>query len=178
MPCTNCTPSHNGRCENFGGAPTSGASGVTPPANQPEPHPSKEPRPLADATEPMAGTTADRRIGHPGAALDNRLPAKEFAMRTPPASTVPSPWVGTARQDESLDLAAVEDPNEMLNSSSLETVKDLPPFTSLTAPNFRWGDMDGIAFSSIVDKAYEAAVHWKRNLFEIPRCKAGTEFVR
>jgi len=97
----------------------------------------------------------------------------------PSASTVLSPWVGPARQDESLDFMSVAEAEALVEDHSpLETVKDLPPFTALSAPNFRWGDISGTAFSSKVNKAYEEAVHWKRNLFEIPRGKAGMEFVR
>ena len=70
----------------------------------------------------------------------------------------------------------VEDPNELTNSSPLKKVKDLPPFTALNAPNFRWGGIDGAAFSVKVDKAYEEVVHRKCNLFEIPRGQVGTEF--
>ena len=176
--CTNCTPCHNGRCENYGAAPVCQASVVTPPTNQPEPQPSKEPSPLADASEHVARTTVGSWRVEPGAALDNHIPAKECAMRTLPTCTIPSPPVRLVRQDDSPDSAVVEDHTEMFNSSSLKPVKDLPPFASLVAPNFRWGDIDGIAFTSKVDKAYEEAVHWKRNLFEIPRGKAGTEFVR
>ena len=172
--CTNCTPCHNGRCENYGAAPVCQASG----ANQPEPQPSKEPSPLADASEHVARMTAGSWRVEPDAALDNHLLAKECAMRMPPTCTIPSPPVVPVRQDDSPDSAVVEDHTEMFNSSSLKPVKDLPPFASLVAPNFRWGDIDGIDFSFKVDKAYEEAVHWKRNLFEIPRSKAGTEFVR
>ena len=178
MSCTNCTPCHNGKCENYGAAPVCQASGVTPPANQPEPQPLKEPSPLANASEHMAGMTAGSWRVEPGAALDNHLLAKECAMRMLPSCTIPSPPVGPVRHDDSPDSAVVEDHSEMFNNSSLKPVKDLPPFASLVAPNFRWGDIDGIAFSSKVDKAYEEAVHWMCNLLEIPRGKAGTEFVR
>ena len=78
--CTNCTPCHNGRCENYGAAPVCQASG----ANQPEPQPSKEPSPLADASEHVARMTAGSWRVEPDAALDNHLLAKECAMRMPP----------------------------------------------------------------------------------------------
>ena len=94
------------------------------------------------------------------AALGNHIPAKECAMRTPPTCAIPSPPVRLIGQDDSPDSAVVEDHTKMVNSSSLKPVKDLPPFASLLAPNFRWGDIDGIAFSSKVDKAYEEAVHF------------------
>ena len=168
-PCTNCTPSHNGRSENLHGA--------LPPAYQPEPHPSKKLRPVAEATELMGRMNADRG-GDYGVLLDNRLPAKECAMRTP---IITSSRVESSRQNENLNLRSIEvseDPKELTNSSPQKTAKDRPPFTALSVPNFRWGDIDGAAFSSKVNKAYEAAVHWKRNLFKIPRGRVGIEFVR
>lgn len=32
--------------------------------------------------------------------------------------------------------------------------RDLPPFNSLSLPNFRWGDLDGEAFTSVLNRAY------------------------
>ena len=94
MSCTNCTPCHNGRCENYGAARVFQVSGVTPPANQPEPRPSKEPSPVADASEHVARTTVGSWTVKPGAALDNHLPTKECAMRMSPTCTIPLPLVG------------------------------------------------------------------------------------
>lgn len=34
-------------------------------------------------------------------------------------------------------------------------VPDLPSAEQLGPPNFRWGSLDGISFSLIIDKAYE-----------------------
>ena len=177
-PCTNCTPSRSGRCENYDGPLACGVAGANPPAHQPIPHPSKEPRLLVEETESVGRMTVGGG-GDRGVLLDNRLPGKEFATLS--ASIITSSLVVSTKQDESPDLRStevVEDPNELTNSSPLKTVKDLPPFTTLSAPNFRWGDIDGAAFSVKVDKAYEEAVHWKRNLFEVPKGKVGAEFVR
>jgi hypothetical protein len=41
-----------------------------------------------------------------------------------------------------------------------------------------WGDMTGEAFSLLIDKAYNEIVHYKSNLFGIPRGRAGTLFVQ
>jgi len=83
---------------------------------------------LAEATESMCETTAGRIGGGCDAVFDNHLPPKEFAMRTPSVSTVPSPWVGPARQDESPDFMSVAEAEALVEDHSpLETVKDLPP---------------------------------------------------
>ncbi len=49
----------------------------------------------------------------------------------------------------------------------------LPPAEELIPPNFRWGDLDGSKFCSSIDRVYEKAIHWKGNLFEVPRGGAG-----
>ena len=188
--CTNCTPRHKGRCENLDGAPLCGTADVTPPANQPEPEPDPgsdplgELWPMAEGTETSEEMTAGRLGGVWVADLDNCLHAMEFATRMPPIpiSTVPSPRMGSARQEESPDISPeveTEDPNEMVDSSSLNSVKDIPSipsFIPLCVPNFRWGEFSGSTISSKVDDAYEAAIHWKRNLFDVPKGKVGSEF--
>ena len=60
----------------------------------------------------------------------------------------------------------------------LASHNDLPHFNTTNLPNFVWGDTDGETLSSRLKKAYEEVVSWKRNLFEVPRGKAGTDFVR
>ena len=53
----------------------------------------------------------------------------------------------------------------------------LPPAEELMTPNFSWGDLDGSMFCSSIDRVYEEAIHWKRNLLEVPRGGAGKSFV-
>ena len=55
---------------------------------------------------------------------------------------------------------------------------DLPPFTDLVPPSFMWGDLGSSVFSVRINEVYEEAVHWRRNLFAVPRGKAGLLFVR
>ena len=115
---------------------------------------------MREATELMGRMNVDRG-GDYGVQLDSCLPAKECVTRTLSAPIITSSRVESSDQNESFDLRSIEvleDPKELTNSSPLKTVKDLPPFTALSAPNFRWGDIDGAAFSSKVDKAYEAAL--------------------
>lgn len=54
---------------------------------------------------------------------------------------------------------------------------DLPPFPALSFPSFTWGDIDGHSCCSRIDEVYEKIVHWRRNLFEVPRGKVGEDFV-
>ena len=90
---------------------------------------------MAEGTETSEEMTAGRLGGVWVADLDNRLPAMEFATRMPPIpiSTIPSPRMGSARQEESPDISPeveTEDPNEMVDSSSLNSVKDIPSIPS------------------------------------------------
>ena len=69
-----------------------------------------------------------------------------------------------------------------LSVGSCETVDPVEPpvpdLPQLGQPNFRWGNLDGNSFSRAIDKAYEETVHWKCNLFDVPRGNAGTLFVQ
>jgi len=41
----------------------------------------------------------------------------------------------------------------------------------------RWGELDGFDLSNKVDKIYLEVSRWRRNLFYLPTCKAGQEFI-
>ena len=55
---------------------------------------------------------------------------------------------------------------------------DFPSPEPMGPANFVWGSLDGKTFSKQIDEAYEVIVHWKRNLFKVPRGRPGTQFVR
>ena len=42
---------------------------------------------------------------------------------------------------------------------------------------FRWGELDASAFTSLLDSAYQEIVHWRRNCFSIPKGHVGIVFV-
>ena len=42
--------------------------------------------------------------------------------------------------------------------------------------NFRWGDLSGNEFVIQIQTAYAEVVHWRQNLFKIPRGRSGKEF--
>ena len=44
--------------------------------------------------------------------------------------------------------------------------------------SFKWNNIDGTEFCSLIDGAYEEIVHWKRNIFLVPSGRSGKEFVR
>ena len=54
----------------------------------------------------------------------------------------------------------------------------IPPPSVTCPPNFTWREKDGDTFTALLDKAYEETVHWRRNVFELPRGRIGSAFVR
>ena len=45
-------------------------------------------------------------------------------------------------------------------------------------PTFHRENLDGESFTEMMNRAYEETVKWKCNLFEVPKGRAGTLFVR
>ena len=56
-------------------------------------------------------------------------------------------------------------------------VTDLPPFLSMNAPNFVWGELDGESFCQAINSAYDEAITWRRNLFLVPTGKIWSSFM-
>ena len=86
-------------------------------------------------------------------------------MPSTPPTVAPGPVPGPEQRDRA-------------DSPSLDGSSDLPQFAEISHPNFRWGSVDGTTFINLIDKAYDEIVHWRRNLFEIPRGNAGSSMVR
>ena len=59
-----------------------------------------------------------------------------------------------------------------------DNVAPLPPFSKSPEIPFCWGEVDGVSFSTDLNKIYDEIVHWKKNVFKVPSGKAGTAFVR
>ena len=56
-------------------------------------------------------------------------------------------------------------------------MNDLPVYAPTSAPNFRWGNVEGDEFCSYIDRCHDEIVHWRRNLFKVPSGRAGKAFV-
>ena len=54
----------------------------------------------------------------------------------------------------------------------------LPPYCSLSAPSFLWGDVEGTDFVQQISSAYDVVVHWRPNLFLVPFGRVGKAFVQ
>jgi hypothetical protein len=55
---------------------------------------------------------------------------------------------------------------------------ELPDYIPLSATPYTWGSQGADSFTCLVTQAYEEIVHWKKNLFVVPRGHAGEDFVR
>ena len=54
---------------------------------------------------------------------------------------------------------------------------NLPVHVPMTNPQFRWGELNAPAVTSLLDTAYKEVVHWRRNCFTIPKGNTGKAFV-
>ena len=54
---------------------------------------------------------------------------------------------------------------------------ELPLYTAASDATFTWGVMEGWEFSQAVRSAYAEAVHWRRNVFQVPSGGVGKDFV-
>ena len=53
----------------------------------------------------------------------------------------------------------------------------LPNYTKLSITHFTWGSSTANDFNTQINHAYNEIVHWRRNLFSVPSCAVGKEFV-
>ena len=107
--------------------------------------------------------------------------AENVVPTTPRTANDPPDLPETPEQVADLEVSSAS-PNQPMRSTEDPAEPaiipdDLPPFPALSSPSFTWGDIDGRSFCSRIDEVYEKIVHWRRNLFQVPRGKAGEDFV-
>lgn len=66
---------------------------------------------------------------------------------------------------------------KLLDSNILLDSSILPPFDPAPAISFTWGTTIGNVFISEVEQAYEQMVCWRRNIFLLPSCRFGKDFI-
>ena len=75
-----------------------------------------------------------------------------------------------------------QDPTQPTSTDSQNVrqheVEPLPCYTPISEPNFVWGCEDSQNFKGDLNRIYDEAVHWRRNLFKVPSGKPGKSFVR
>ena len=62
------------------------------------------------------------------------------------------------------------------NDSGRSVINDLPSHLEMSSTTFKWAEIDGHRFIQVIDAAYAEIVHWRRNIFMLPSCKAGKDF--
>ena len=156
-PCTNCTPSHVGRCKNHGG----GA--------------------CVETVVHANGTNTSARVNSQRSELENLSQRTDIVMDTEEERLVidEMPLLDNRTQDLELSLnnhwLGLESPPD--NAVNPVIDDNSPPFTPVQSPNFCWGNKDGEAFTHSINLCYEEIAHWRRNLFKVPSGKAGKAFV-
>ena len=67
---------------------------------------------------------------------------------------------------ETQSVMADDGPDDHYQNRSTDTCADngleqLPKFVPMQSPNFRWGEVEGEAFTRAIQNCYEEIVHWK-----------------
>ena len=63
-------------------------------------------------------------------------------------------------------------------TSPQSPIPELPSFQPLCDANFSWGELDGPECIATIDRCYNEAVHWIRNLFMVPPGNTGKAFIK
>ena len=145
--CSNCLPLRRGHCTN---------------TDQQLPRPSTDNAPASRQTLPSSLHTPDNEGIEPPAIAPPETGEAPQRAEAGPSLTTDSAAKNVTPSNVTPSLSA---------TANDSTIADLPQFTPLSTPNFRWADMDGEAFSHSVDRGYEEIVHWRRNLFKVPSGK-------
>ena len=125
-----------------------------------------------------AARTADalRRDGAVLATLDQSQPAGADELRT---NEVDVPGGLAVPVDCLRDPVADPQPQARVDSSgALEaTIPDLPEYAEVLRVNFALGTMTAEESARVINSAYDEAVHFRPNTFDVPNGSGGKEFV-
>lgn len=99
-------------------------------------------------------------------------PTTTHADDTPPGpAPVSVPSVSMSTQEttsiSATQVTIVSNPDSDSFEATTPTTS-LPSFHLMNEPNFMWGTVGGTSFTNAINSAYNEAVHWRRNLFQIP----------
>ena len=97
----------------------------------------------------------------------------------PTPTSVPDMLENSSHSSTLNPSSAVFTPVVNSNSSTENptSFQDLPPYSALSPPSFTWGQLDGQQFNDSITDIYSEAIHWRRNLFNVPTGKVGKEFI-
>ena len=125
-----------------------------------------------DSSQPTPTTNSASSTTLGIAAASDSLPEGETPQRNNDFAPVTDDL-----DDTTAALPIIPDATPSLEGTTLPT-SDLPEYVHASAPNFRWGDIEGEELCNRIDRCYEEIVHWKRNLFKVPSGRAGKAFAR
>ena len=106
------------------------------------------------------------------------LPSREGRCMNSRSSSIPQVTTLQTSVTQSSSPCIAADKTVPPPRPTLNIPADLPPFASMSAPSFLWGDLSGQDCTKQLIGCYNEAIHWRRNLFKVPQGKAGNEFVQ
>jgi hypothetical protein len=163
--CTNCTPSHIGRCEDHGKVArtntrhedlvdSAGRPDVV--SDQLERSNSQQTLTLTTGQEIYVENMENALL------LDNQISNMEPVLPSRDNQT-PTIDLTSSHQHPAGDSGNYTDPWPLPTCSQLD---------------FQWGQLDGQTFCEMIDTAYNDIIHWKRNIFLLPSGAAGKSFIQ
>ena len=202
VPCSNCTPGRNGRCENGRCENAIAPAQVTaqPLATSPEaslpPDLSEESAQALDDGGGLTETgarTEEILPSNPSPHMESRLHPTSTVLLTSAAIPTITSVAPTAIPTEPVDVDGTPLASLTISSAAPTAIPTapgaygapisdssypgLPEFPSMGKPTFTWGDLCGEEFTQILNATYTEVVHWRRNTFTIPFGRAGKNFV-
>ncbi len=156
--CTNCLPSKLGTCSN--------------------------PPTLTPLTTTTTGTVPLSVIPDSAPQLDS-LPANPDSSESESCNNecVPSVVLPTVPVSDAIGVTT-DHPFEVFNEASSifvdmqsTVIRDLPQYTEVPQVNFTLGTMEEEETARVIDSAYDEAIHFRPNAFNLPNGSVSREFV-
>ena len=109
-------------------------------------------------------------------------PSRDFPQSSPtkqPSQLVTNNVAESPNKAPMLIDTSEQNSSQVYDPSMYKKIKEskLPQYKQLQHVDFCWGSLSGEDFRQKLEVAYSEVVHWKRNLFQIPRGEVGGKFV-
>ena len=99
--------------------------------------------------------------------------------RNYPNSLRSSPVVEAEPDPDPEEVVGKEKEADLLPPYVNEALDQLLSHPDTEPPNFMWGDcLNGSLFCELINKGYDEAIHWRRNIFMLPHGKVAKAFVQ
>ena len=163
--CTNCTPSHIGRCENYGKAARTNTRDEDLVDSVGRPDVVSDQLETSNSQQTLTLTTGQEiyvENMENAFLLDNQISNMEPVLPFRDNQT-PTIDLTSSHQQPAGDSGNYTDPW---------------PLPTCSQPDFQWGQLDGQTFCEMIDTAYNDIIHWKRNIFLLPSGASGKSFIQ